>query len=147
MTTIQVSMFETLALTVLVIYLGNALRNRFPVLKRYCIPSAVVGGSIVSIVLCALYVCNILAFSFDSSTMNTFFYNIFFAASGASASMALLKKGGKLVIIFAILAAVLAFLQNALAVGVGAGLFDMNPLTALMAGSTPLTGGHGNASS
>lgn len=144
---INVGMFETLALTVLVIYLGNFLRAKIPVLKQYCIPSAVVGGTLVSILICILYVGNIVSFTFDSSTMNTFFYNIFFAASGAAASMALLKKGGKLVIIFAILAAILATLQNVLAVGVGVGLFDMNPLTALMAGSTPLTGGHGNAAS
>lgn len=147
MLVVKVGMFETLALTVLVIYLGNFLREKFPVLKKYCIPSAVVGGTLMSIIICILYVNNIVSFAFDSSTMNTFFYNIFFAASGAAASMALLKKGGKLVIIFAILAAVLAFLQNALAVGVGVGIFDMNPLTALMAGSTPLTGGHGNAAS
>lgn len=144
---IQFGMFETLAITVLVIYLGNFLRDKFTVLKKYCIPSAVVGGTLVSVIICVLYMTNIVAFTFDSSTMNTFFYNIFFAASGAAASMALLKKGGKLVAIFAVLAAVLAFLQNALAVGVGVGIFDMNPLVALMAGSTPLTGGHGNAAS
>lgn len=144
---VEFGMFETLAITVLVIYLGNYLRNKLPVLKKYCIPSAVVGGTLVAVVICALYMTNIMVFTFDSSTMNTFFYNIFFAASGAAASMALLKKGGKLVIIFAILAAALAFLQNVLAVGVGVGVFDMNPLVALMAGSTPLTGGHGNAAS
>lgn len=144
---VKIGMFETLALTVLVIYLGNFLREKLPILKKYCIPSAVVGGTLMSVIICVLYVNNIVSFAFDSSTMNTFFYNIFFAASGAAASMALLKKGGKLVIIFAVLAAVLAFLQNALAVGVGVGVFNMNPLTALMAGSTPLTGGHGNAAS
>lgn len=144
---IKIGMFETLALTVLVIYLGNFLRDKFPVLEKYCIPSAVVGGTLMSVIICVLYVSGIVSFIFDSSTMNTFFYNVFFAASGAAASMALLKKGGKLVLIFAVLAAVLAFLQNVLAVGVGVGVFKMNPLTALMAGSTPLTGGHGNAAS
>ena len=58
--------------------------------------------------------------------------------------MSLLKKGGKLVIIFAILAAVLAFLQNVLAVGLGT-VMGVNPLIALMTGSTPMTGGHGTA--
>ena len=130
----EIGMFETLAITVVVIYLGNYLRALFPFLKKYCIPSAVVGGTIVSVILCILYVFNILSFTFDSSTMNSFFYNIFFAASGSAASMALLKKGGKLVLIFAFLAALLAFLQNVLAVSVGVGIFNMNPLVALMAG-------------
>ena len=147
MKAIEIGMFETLAITVLVIYLGIFLREKLPILKKYCIPSAVVGGTLVAIILCALYMNNVVVFNFDSATMNKFFYNVFFAASGAAASMSLLKKGGKLVLIFAVLAAILAFLQNALAVGVGAGIFDMNPLVALMAGSTPLTGGHGNAAS
>ena len=49
-------------------------------------------------------------------------------------------------LIFTGLAWLLAILQNALALGVGTAM-GMNPLTALMAGSTPLTGGHGNAAS
>ena len=40
--------------------------------------------------------------------------------------------------------AVLAFLQNVLSVGLGVAM-GMNPLIALMTGSTPMTGGHGNA--
>lgn len=143
---VSIGMFETLALTVLVIYFGNFLRNKFPVLKKYCIPGAVVGGTLVSFVTCALYMGNIMSFTFESSTMNTFFYNIFFATGGAAASLKLLKKGGKLVLIFTILAATLAFCQNALALGVGMAM-DVPPLVAVMAGSTPLTGGHGNAAS
>ncbi|MFR1808772.1 MAG: sodium/glutamate symporter, partial [Pygmaiobacter massiliensis] len=145
-TTIEIGMFQTLAIAILAIYLGEFLRKKIPAIKKYCIPAAVVGGTIFSIVTCILYVTNVVAFSFDYSTMNTFFYNVFFAASGCAASMALLKKGGKLVVIFSVLAAVLAALQNALALGVGTAM-GMNPLVALMAGSTPLTGGHGNAAS
>lgn len=49
-------------------------------------------------------------------------------------------------IIFAILAAVLAALQNVLALGIGK-VMGINPLIALMTGSIPMTGGHGNAAS
>ena len=145
--TIKIGMFQMLAIAVLVVYLGQFIRNKLPILKKYCIPSAVVGGTIVSIVTCVLYLTGIVQFEWENySIMNNFFYNIFFAASGTAASLALLKKGGKLVVIFSVLAALLAVLQNALALGVGTAM-GMNPLTALMAGSTPLTGGHGNASS
>lgn len=146
-TTIKIGMFQMMAIVVAVIYFGQWVRNKLPILKKYCIPSAVVGGTIFSIVTCILYMTGIVAFEWENqSIMNNFFYNIFFAASGMAASLGLLKKGGKLVIIFSVLAAVLACLQNALALGVGTAM-GMNPLTALMAGSTPLTGGHGNASS
>lgn len=144
---VKIGMFEMMAIVVLVIYFGKWVRDKLPVLKRWCIPSAVVGGTIFSIVTCVLYLTGIVQFEWENqSIMNNFFYNIFFAASGMSASLALLKKGGKLVVIFSVLAAVLAVLQNALALGVGVAM-GMNPLTALMAGSTPLTGGHGNAAS
>jgi len=73
------------------------------------LPSAVVGGTIFSCISLALYYGGIAELRFDYKTANTLFYCIFFAASGAAASMSLLKKGGKLVVIFAILAAVLAF--------------------------------------
>lgn len=145
--TITINMFIMMAIVVLVIYFGQWLRDKIPALKKYCIPSAVVGGTIFSLVTCALYLAGVVQFEWENqSIMNNFFYNIFFAASGMAASLALLKKGGKLVVIFSVLAAVLAVLQNALALGVGTAM-GMNPLTALMAGSTPLTGGHGNAAS
>lgn len=144
---IKIGMFEMLAIVVMVVYLGQWIRNKLPILKKYCIPSAVVGGTLISVVTCVLYLAGIVSFEWENYTiMNNFFYNIFFAASGTAASMALLKKGGRLVVIFSVLAAVLAVLQNALALGVGT-VMGMNPLTALMAGSTPLTGGHGNAAS
>ena len=141
---LKLGMFETLALSVLAIYFGDFLRSKIPVLKKYCLPSAVVGGTIFSLISLALYYGNIAELRFDYKTANTLFYCMFFAASGAAASMSLLKKGGKLVVIFAILAAVLAFLQNVLSVGLGMAM-GMNPLIALMTGSIPMTGGHGNA--
>ena len=141
---IQLGMFETLFLAVVGIYIGRFLRNKFSILKKYCLPASVVGGTLISIITCILYYANIVEPSFDFKTANTLFYCLFFAASGAAASMALLKKGGKLVVIFAILAAVLAFLQNALSLGLG-NVLGLNPLIAVMTGSTPLTGGHGNA--
>ncbi|MFU2058373.1 sodium/glutamate symporter [Avibacterium volantium] len=141
---IKVGMFQTLALAVVAIYVGEFIRQQFPIWKKYCIPSPVIGGVIFALLTTLSHSLDLISFQFDYKTINTFFYNVFFAAMGFAASFALLKKGGKLVLIFSALAAVLAILQNVLALGVGT-LLDMNPLTALMAGSIPLTGGHGNA--
>lgn len=145
-TVVELGMFETLFLAVIGIYLGDFLRAKFPALKKYCIPAAVVGGTTIAIITMLLYYANILEPNFDFKTVNTLFYCIFFAASGTAASMALLKKGGKLVVIFAILAAVLSAGQNAVALGVGS-LLKVNPLISMMTGSIPMTGGHGNAAS
>lgn len=141
---LKLGMFETLALAVIAIYFGEFLRKKFPILKKYCLPASVVGGTIFAIASMGLYYANIFELNFDYKAVNTLFYSIFFAASGAAASMALLKKGGKLVAIFAVLAAVLATLQNTVALVVGK-VMNINPLIAMMTGSIPMTGGHGNA--
>lgn len=143
---LKLGMFETLMIAVLAIYFGEFLRKKFPVLKKYCLPASVVGGTTFAIISLILYYSNIFELDYDYKTVNTLFYCFFFAASGAAASMSLLKKGGKLVIIFAILAAVLAALQNAVALGVGSAL-GVEPLISMMTGSIPMTGGHGNAAS
>lgn len=144
--TLNVGIFQTLAVAIVSIYLGEFTLKKVEFLRKYCIPDAVVGGTIIAILTTILHSLNLVNFNFDYKTMNTFFYNVFFAAMGLAASLALLKKGGKLVLIFSVLAAVLAILQNTLALFVGK-FMGMNPLVALMAGSTPLTGGHGNAAS
>ena len=141
---IKLDMFQSLALAVIAIWLGNWCRQKFPFLRKYCLPGAVVGGTIISLISLVLYETGVAELSFDYKVANSLFYCIFFAASGAAASLSLLKKGGKLVIIFTISAAVLAILQNVLSVGIGVAM-GVDPLIALMTGSTPMTGGHGNA--
>lgn len=143
---LKLDVFQSLLVTVLLIYFGKFMRNKFPILKKYCIPSAVVGGLLFAILTCILYKLNIMEIKFDIKVTNQLFYCVFFAASGTSAGLALLKKGGKLVAIFAVLAAVLAALQNVVAVALGK-VLGVNPLIALMTGSIPMTGGHGNAAS
>lgn len=143
---LKLGMFETLMVAVIAIYVGEFLRNKIPVLKKYCLPAAVVGGTLFALISLLLYSVNIFELNFDYKTVNQLFYCLFFAASGAAASLALLKKGGKLVIIFTILAALLAALQNAAAISVG-NLFHISPLISMMTGSIPMTGGHGNAAS
>ena len=85
-TTIKIGMFQMLAIVVLVVYLGQWIRQKLPILQKYCIPSAVVGGTLVSLVTCVLYLSGIVAFEWENYTiMNNFFYNVFFAASGTAA--------------------------------------------------------------
>ena len=143
---LKLGTFEVMFIAVIAIYIGEFFRAKFPILKKYCLPAPVVGGTLVSIIIMCCYYAKLFNPEFDFKTVNTLFYCWFFAASGASASMALLKKGGKLVIIFAVLAAVLATLQNTVAIGVGS-LMGVDPLISMMTGSIPMTGGHGNAAS
>ena len=143
---LKFDMFTTLMLAVLAIYFGDFMRKIFPILKKYCLPASVVGGTVFALISLLLFKMGIVQLDFDYKAINQLFYCIFFAASGAAASMALLKKGGKLVVIFAVLAAVLATFQNGIALVIGK-FMNIDPLISMMTGSIPMTGGHGNAAS
>ncbi|QYR57406.1 sodium/glutamate symporter [Fusobacterium vincentii] len=143
---LKFDIFTTLMLAVLAIYFGDFLRKIFPILKKYCLPASVVGGTVFALISLLLFKMGIVQLDFDYKAINQLFYCIFFAASGAAASMALLKKGGKLVAIFAVLAAILAACQNGMALVVGK-FMNIDPLISMMTGSIPMTGGHGNAAS
>lgn len=144
---LKLGMFETLFIAIVAIYLGDFLRSKILLLKKYCLPASVVGGTLIACVTLVLHSTGVFKdVDFDYKAMNSLFYCLFFAAGGAAASMSLLKQGGKLVAIFAVLAAILATLQNTVALGVGA-IFNIDPLISMMTGSIPMTGGHGNAAS
>ena len=67
--TIQIGMFEMMGIVVLVIYFGQWIREKLPVLKKYCIPSAVVGGTIFSILTCILYMTGIVQFEWENQSV------------------------------------------------------------------------------
>ena len=69
---------------------------------------------------------------------------MFFTTIGFNASLRVLKKGGPKVLLFLGVATGLAILQNVVAAGLS-GVVGLEPLLALMTGSTPMTGGHGTA--
>ena len=51
---IELDMYQTLALSVLVLLLGKFLRERVRVLEKFCIPAPVIGGVLFAIYLCVL---------------------------------------------------------------------------------------------
>ena len=142
---ISMNVSKTLLVCVILMALGDWLREKFPVFKKYCIPSAVVGGLLFAIINLILSTTGVAQFIFED-TMQKFFMYVFFTCAGFQANFALLKQGGVKIIIFLILAALLAFLQNAVAVGLSVPL-NVEPMIGLMTGSIPMTGGHGNAAS
>lgn len=77
-------MFEVLLLAILGIYLGDFLRKKFPILVKYCLPSAVVGGTIISIITMILYYAGIIEPDFDFKTVNTFFLLLIFCCKWCS---------------------------------------------------------------
>ena len=143
MLNIKMDMIQTVGLAVIILILGRFLRKKVKFFETYCIPSPVVGGFLFAIINLILRKSNLVIFEFDN-TLQSFFMTLFFTSIGFNASWRLLKVGGKKVGMFLIMAIVLVILQNIVAVGVGY-LTGVDPLVALLTGSTAMTGGHGTA--
>ena len=143
MLNIKMDMIQTVGLAVIILILGRFLRKKVKFFETYCIPSPVVGGFLFAIINLILRKSNLVIFEFDN-TLQSFFMTLFFTSIGFNASWRLLKVGGKKVGMFLIMAIVLVILQNIVAVGAGY-LTGVDPLIALLTGSTAMTGGHGTA--
>ena len=140
---LKMDMIQTIGLSVILLIIGMKLRSKVKFFEKYCIPSPVIGGFLFSIIAFILRQTNIITIKFET-TLQTFFMVMFFTSVGFNASLKVLKKGGKKVLIFLFLAIGLCFAQNVVAIFLSQ-LIGINPLLGLMTGSTPMTGGHGTS--
>ena len=140
---IHLDMYQTLAIAVVVLMLGQFLKMKINFLEKFCVPAPVVGGLIFAIFTCVCYATGIAEFDFDD-TLREVCMVFFFTSVGFQANLKVLKKGGKSLIVFVLLVVVLIFAQNFLAVGV-ASLLGLNKLIGMCTGSIPMVGGHGTA--
>lgn len=140
---IQIDMYQTLALSVVVLMLGQFLKQKINFLEKFCIPSPVVGGLIFSVLTCILYSTGVVELTFDD-TLREVCMVFFFTSVGFQANLKVLKSGGKALAIFLGLVIALIFMQNLLAVGVSH-LIGLDSLVGLCTGSIPMVGGHGTA--
>ncbi|MGL4652113.1 sodium/glutamate symporter [Cetobacterium sp.] len=141
--TIELSTIQTIAMAVIVLYIGKFLNHTFKFLKENCIPESVTGGTAFSIITFIGYKTGLFNFIFEDS-LRSLFMIAFFTTIGYSASLKLLKKAGMPVFMFLIASVGLAIAQNILGVGL-AGVLKLNPLIGLATGSMSTTGGPGTA--
>ena len=142
---IALNMYQTAAIAMMLFVLGRFLTNRVEFLRKCCIPAPGVGGLIFAIAHLCLYMGGIVEFTFDSNVKD-FFMTLFFTSVGYTACFRLLKKGGKKVITFLLVAIVMVCLQNVLS-SILAGVFGWDLRLGLCTGSIPMVGGHGTAGS
>ena len=140
---IQLDMYQTLAIAVVVLILGQFLKSKIDFLEKFCIPAPVVGGLLFAIFTCICYATGLAEFSFDD-TLREVCMVFFFTSVGFQANLKVLKSGGKSLIIFLALVVLLIIFQSSLAVGVSK-LLGLDPLIGLCTGSIPMVGGHGTA--
>lgn len=137
----KLNMIQTVALALVMYFIGNFIRHRVPLFMRLSIPGPVIGGLIFASLSTFLRTQGILGFELDG-TMQTALMIMFFCTIGMGASLTLLKKGGMPLIIFFLLAVVLALGQNAVGIAL-AKFMGIDPLLGIIAGAVTLMGGLG----
>lgn len=140
---LELTNIQTMALAVLVLYLGKYINNTFKFLKENCIPDAVTGGTVFSIFTLIGHEANLFSFVFED-TLREVFMIAFFTTVGFSASIKLLKKAGIPVLMFLIAAVGLTFFQNIAGIAM-AKVLRVSLLIGLATGSLATTGGPGTA--
>ncbi|MDY2980347.1 MAG: sodium/glutamate symporter [Fusobacterium sp.] len=136
-------MVGTIAMGLISLFVGKKLKEKLVFLDRFGIPAAVIGGILFALVHLIMKICHIGSISYDT-TLQTPFMVVFFTTIGLGSSIAGLKKGGKLLVIFWILSGIMTFMQTVIGVSL-AKVTGINPLLGVMAGSVSMSGGHGSA--
>ena len=120
---IELDMYQTLALSVLVLLLGKFLRERVRMLEKFCIPAPVIGGVLFAIFTCVCYVTGVAEFAFDDILKEVCMV-MFFTSVGFQANLKVLKSGGRAMIVFLGVVIVLIVSQNFIAVGLASLLVE-----------------------
>ena len=137
---IAINELWTLVAALLTILLGTVVLARVPLLARYSIPPAVVGGFLVAVLLLVLQQAG-WRLSFGTQTRSALLL-VFFTTLGLSARLSALRGGGAAVALVSLAIALLAVGQNLVGAGV-AWAFGEPASLAVFLGSAAFLGGHG----
>ena len=141
---LKMDFLTTVTVAALMLMLGNLARKVFPALERFCIPAAVLGGFAFSVMAWGLRETGILTFKLDTM-LQLPSQLVFFTAVGFGGSLGLLQRGGKMFVIYLVVACWgVAILQNVIGIG-AAMLTGIHPVLGVMAGAVSLEGGPANA--
>lgn len=141
--TITLSAISTVALALLMLMLGQKIKNHAKFLQAYCIPAPVIGGVLFAIFNLILHQTGAAEIVMNT-TYQSDMQNLFFTSVGFTATFALMKKGGNRLVKYFVMAAILAVLQGAVGVLVAKGI-GAEEWLGIMCGPAALSGGHGNA--
>ncbi|MDR1781623.1 MAG: sodium/glutamate symporter [Bacilli bacterium] len=143
MNVLNLSLAETVGLSIVVIFVGKLLVSKIGFLRKFLIPYPIVGGLVFAIITLIGYETNTFTIELDT-TLQQYFMVCFFTTIGFQASIKVLKAGGIGVVIFLIISILLVICEDGVGVGL-AHLLHQNDLLGLATGSIPMVGGHGTA--
>lgn len=141
--TMKADAIMTLAMASVLLLIGYFIKNKVSFLQKYCIPAPVVGGFLFMFITWIGHATNAFQFQFDTYFQNPFML-AFFTTIGLGASFSLIKKGGKLLIIYWLISCFVSIVQNFIGIGVGK-LTGLAAPYALLSSAISMIGGHGAA--
>ena len=133
----------TLALAALLLIMGYSINKRVTIFNKYCIPAPVVGGFIFMFLTWLGHTSSVFKFNFENIFQSTFML-AFFTTVGLGASFTLLKKGGKLLIIYWLTCGIISILQNVIGITITK-TTGLEAPYALLSSAISMIGGHGAA--
>ena len=142
---INVDAIMTCAMAAVLLLIGFWMKGKVKVLNKYCIPAPVIGGFLFMFITFIGHITSSFTFNFDTYFQSPFML-AFFTTVGLGASIQLLKKGGKLLIIYWLIAGVISVFQNVIGIGV-AKVVSLEAPYGLLASAISMIGGHGAAGS
>lgn len=143
LTIIGVNPAVTLAFAAILLLLGYFIKDKVKILDKYCIPAPVIGGFLFMFITWIGYSTKSFNFKFENIFQDVFML-AFFTTVGLGASFKLLKKGGKLLVIYWAVAGVISIIQNALGIGISK-VIGLEAPYALLSSAISMIGGHGAA--
>ena len=133
----------TLALAALLLLIGYSAKRRVTILNKYCIPAPVVGGFLFMFLTWLGHISGTFTFNFENIFQSTFML-AFFTTVGLGASFTLLKKGGKLLIIYWLTCGIISIFQNTIGMVISK-ITGLEAPYALLSSAISMIGGHGAA--
>lgn len=140
---IQLDELSTLIVGIAALFIGKALRQSVPFLRKIDMPNAVVGAMIVALLVLLGQVFFDFSVGFGSRTKDALLL-VFFTSIGLSAKLSALKAGGKPLLILCAVTVLALIAQNTAGTAV-ATAWGAHPAYGILVGSLSFVGGPGTA--
>lgn len=141
--TFEFDLITSIAITLLLLIAGSWAAGNLRIFSRFSIPGPVIGGFAFALLVLILRQTGVAEIKVDTS-LQSLAMLAFFTTIGLGASLGLVKKGGKILIIYLVACWTVAIFQNLIGIGL-AKLLGIAPMLGIMAGAVSLEGGHGAA--
>ena len=139
----ELDMYQGAAVAAVMFWIGSWIVKKSAFLSKYCIPAPLVGGLIFALINTLLATSGTMVITLDT-TLQNILMSVFFTTIGFTASVPLMKKGGRQILVILFISVIVLTVQNGIGSGI-ASLFGIDPRLGIAVGSIAMMGGPGTA--